>query len=115
MAPYHQVVLFLHLMKECAGRRFILVPRKENLDALARLGISLLDAKEQVLGLLPCDYVSGPEADFDRPRQEVWVFGLTINTTDVYVKLTVILEPQRCVCISFHPARHPLEYPHRGA
>jgi hypothetical protein len=59
-AAHHQVVLFLHLMKCCAATRFFLVPRKENLDCLARLGISVEDAKEHVLGLIPGDYVSGP-------------------------------------------------------
>jgi hypothetical protein len=113
-AVHHQVLLFLHLMKGCAARRFHLVPRKENLDCMARLGISLADAKERILGLAPSDYVSGPSPDLDRPGQEVWVFGLKAESAELYVKLTIILEPEKCVCISFHPARQPLCYPLRG-
>jgi hypothetical protein len=114
-AASHQVVLFLHLMKGCAAQRFHLVPRKENLDCLARLGISLADAKERVMGLTPSDYVSGPAPDLDRPGQEVWVFGMAVESTELYVKLTIILQPDKCICISFHPARQRLSYPLRGA
>jgi hypothetical protein len=92
----------------------LLVPRKQNLDCLARLGISFGDAKERVLGLTPTDYVSGPLPDLDRPAGEVWVFGLMMDSTELYVKLTLILEPERCVCISFHPAIRPLRYPLRS-
>jgi hypothetical protein len=113
-ASHHQVVLFLHLMKVLATRRFYLAPRKANLDCLAHLGISLEDAKERILGLAPRDYVSGPSPDLDRPGQEVWVFGLTTESTELYVKLTIFMEPEKCVCISFHPAREPLCYPLRG-
>jgi hypothetical protein len=110
-ADHHQVVLFLHLMKLCASKQFRFVPRKKNLDALALLGMTVADAKSRVLGLTPEDYVSGPLCDPSRPGVELWVFGLEIEPEQIYVKLHVIVEPERCVCISFHAAEEPLEYP----
>jgi hypothetical protein len=112
-ASNYQVVLFLHLMKSCASKQFRLVSRKTNLDTLALLGMTVAEAKSRVLGLLPEDYVSGPSADQKRAGVEAWVFGLEVGSKEIYVKLYVILEPEECVCISFHVATEPLEYPFR--
>jgi hypothetical protein len=79
-AGNHQVVLFLHLMKSCASKRFQLVSRKKNLDTLARLGMTISDAKSRVLGLSLEDYVSGPSAD---PKVTgVEGLGIRIETWD---------------------------------
>jgi hypothetical protein len=110
-ASNHQVALFLHLMKSCASKQFQFVPRDKNLDTLALLGLTVVDAKSRVLGLVPEDYVSGPLTDLTRPGVELWVFGLEIEAEEIYVKLQVILEPEKCVCVSFHVADEPLEYP----
>ena len=114
MIARHQVVLFLHLMKETAGVRFIFMRRAVNLQTLAQLGLMPRDAKTRVLGLKPDDYVSGPTPDHNSPEHEVWVFGLSIDRVEVYVKIQVTTEPlERCVCISFHTADRPMTYPLR--
>ena len=114
MAARHQVVLFLCLMKEAASRRFVLSPRKKNLDTLALLGITQADAKERVIGLMPEDYVSGPSANDKRPGEEVWVFGVKVEEQEVYVKVSVVDEPLLCTRISFHVADKALFYPVQG-
>jgi hypothetical protein len=110
----HQVVLFLHLMKETARLRFHFVRRPVNLGTLALLGLMPRDAEDRVPALVPEDYVSGPDRDRSYPGNEVWVFGPFVNGTEVYVKIQVIANPpERCVCISFHKADRPMRYPLR--
>ena len=109
----HQVVLFLHLMKTAANERFAFMDRRVNLDTLARLGINRQHAQALVVGLKPEDYVSGPSPDHNYPGLEMWVFGLQVSGSEVYVKIQVIVEPARCVCISFHESERPMHYPFR--
>jgi hypothetical protein len=109
----HQVVLFLHLMKVAANEQFVFVERRVNLEALARLGINRRHAQELVTGLTPEDYVNGPAPDHNTPGLEIWVFGLQVTGSEVYVKLQVIVEPTRCVCVSFHESERPMHYPFR--
>jgi hypothetical protein len=109
----HQVVLFLHLMKTAANERFAFMDRRVNLETLTRLGINRRHAQDLVTGLKPEDYVSGPAPDRNNPGLEMWVFGLQVTASEVYVKTQVIVEPARCVCISFHEAERPMHYPFR--
>jgi len=111
----HQVALFLHLMKTAANEQFMFVGRRTNLETLARLGINRQHAQELVTGLTPEDYVSGPAPDHNNPGLEMWVFGLNVGRSEVYTKLQVIVEPARCVCVSFHEAERPMHYPFREA
>ena len=109
----HQVVLFLHLMKVAANEQFVFVGRRANLETLTRLGINRKHAQDLVTGLKPEDYVSGPAPDHNNPGLEMWVFGLQVAGSEVYVKIQVIVEPARCVCISFHESERPMHYPFR--
>ncbi len=111
MAERFKVALFLTLMKAAAASQFVLTRRKKNLDTLALLGLSLADAKERVLGLVPEDYVGGPLPDDKRPEDEVWVFGLRVEGREIYMKVCVITEPLLCTCISFHLSEWALSYP----
>jgi hypothetical protein len=110
----HRVVLFLHLMKMAAQRRFRFWSRRETLATFAQLGITRPHAQSLVLTLTPDDYVKGPETDRNKPSLEIWVFGLAVRSDEVYVKLQIITDPpEECVCMSFHIAEHPLHYPLR--
>lgn len=86
MTERFRVELFLTLLKTAAASQFVLIRRKKNLDTLAMLGIGLAEAKERVLGLVPEDYVSGPNPDDKRLGDEVWVFGLSVERQEIYVK-----------------------------
>jgi hypothetical protein len=109
-----KVTLFLHLMKMVAQSRFVFWDRQETRDTFAHLGINRPHAESLVLALTPDDYVKGPEPDRNNPSLEVWVFGLLVGHEEVYVKLQVITDPPvKCVCLSFHLAKHPLHYPFR--
>ena len=114
-ASRSQVLLFLFLAKKCISRRFTFIPRNKNMATLAMLGISIQDAKQRVLALTPSDYVGGPEPNLVRPNEEVWIFGVAVESVDLYVKLSVIVEPEECVCISFHEADRPMSFPFRDS
>ena len=111
MTARNQVVLFLRLMKAAAHERFVFVGRRVNLETLARLGITRRHAQALVVGLKPEDYASGPSPDHSNPGREMWVFGLQVTGSEVYVQLQVIVEPARCVCVSFHESERPMHYP----
>jgi hypothetical protein len=42
---------------------------------------------------------------------EMWVFGKWLNKIEVYIKITLGSEKDPVICISFHPAEHPMNYP----
>ena len=101
-------------MKVAANEQFVFVPRRINIEGLARLGINRRHAQELVTGLTPQDYVNGPVPDHNNPGLEMWVFGLRVRGSEVYMKIQVIADPpERCVCISFHESERPMHYPFR--
>ncbi|WP_165847794.1 type II toxin-antitoxin system MqsR family toxin [Ammonifex thiophilus] len=112
-----QVVLFLVEFKKLVqGGRFYLVPRKENLEALALLGWTEEVLVEFLCSLTPGNYVGGPEDDRGVPGEDIWVFGAEIEGTEYYIKLKIRGSGKRgkAVCLSFHEAKRPLVYPHRN-
>lgn len=77
-----------------------LVPRRENLNTLAMLGISRLEVKTTVLAFTDNEYRSGPEADRDGSPGEIWEFETDYIGRDIYVKLK--LDDNTAKCLSFH-------------
>ena len=90
------------------------IPRAETRPTLARLGLTMANLEELLLGLSVADYCKGPEPDRDRPGK-VWIFGREIEGQEVYIKLKVaqVGDQRIAKCISFHIAQYPLKYPHR--
>ena len=91
-----------------------MVNRLENQQFLADLGLTKENRKDLILSLTIQDYCSGPEADKDQPG-EIWVFGKEVGSQEVYIKLKIaeIGSMKIAKCISFHAARHPLNYPNK--
>ncbi|MEE9303355.1 MAG: hypothetical protein V3U84_06180 [Thiotrichaceae bacterium] len=114
--PIQDVRDFLLEFKQVAtgGSGIDIVPRAETRPTLARLGLTKANLEEILLELSVTDYCQGPKPDRDRPGQ-LWVFGCEIQGYEVYIKLKVakVRQKQIAKCISFHIAKHPLEYPHR--
>jgi hypothetical protein len=112
VVEHDQVALFLKLLKTCAACDFRLERRPENMATLARLGMTIWDARDRILALKPKDYVNGPTPRDSNPSQESWVFGINLQGASVYVKVSIRLEPARCVCVSFHEAAYPMVFPY---
>jgi hypothetical protein len=108
---------FLLEFKQAAtcGSGVDLVPRNETRATLAQLGLTKVDLEVLLLNLSVMDYCNGPEPDFDRTGEVVWIFGTRIQGKEIYIKLKVgqVGKQKIAKCISFHIAQFPLKYPHR--
>lgn len=81
------------------------VERRKNMQALAANGLSLIDAKSQILSLEVGDYYKGPKQDFDLSRPgDIWEFKKNIDGVRFYVKLKITKVNGRDTlkCIGFH-------------
>ena len=108
-----QVTLFLILFKEFAQKKFVFVPRDKSLDSIARLGITLKQAKQEVMELTYENYCRGPVPDTLRGG-ELWEFGRQIEGKEIFIRLKVVLQYDMAKCQSFHVAEQPLQYPYKG-
>ena len=85
--------------------------REKNIQALSDLEITPIYRKEILNELEPLDYSQGPLEDKMLNGAEMWVFGKTIKTKEVYIKITMGKPSLSVMCISFHLAEHPMNYP----
>jgi hypothetical protein len=97
------------------GRGLDIVNRRENLEALARLGLTKKNLRDEILTLSVENYCEGPEPDRDRPGA-IWVFGKQIGSEEIYIKLKIaqVCKEKIAKCLSFHTANFPLCYPFRA-
>lgn len=97
------------------GRGIDFVPRRDNLDALAELGITYGNARSEIMALSVTDFCEGPVEDRDKPG-EIWIFGKEIEGKEVYIKLKIASagDEKLAKCISFHVSRRPLRFPYRN-
>ena len=84
--------------------RCFLVPRKDNMDTLAQLGITGKDAFNEIMQLTYKDYFQGPLADRDRPAEDdLWVFKKTVQNEVIYIKFKIEYQKNReAKFVSFH-------------
>lgn len=104
----------MELKKIVVNRGLDVIPRRENIDTLAELGLTRINRVDEILTLSAEDYCSGPEPDNDRPG-DLWIFGKQIGDQTVYIKLKIaqVGEEKIAKCLSFHTAKFPLCFPCR--
>lgn len=85
--------------------------RGKNQQTLHDLEISPAKRKEIIGSLKAEDYSQGPLDEKMHGILPMWVFGKQVKKKEVYIKLSMGGENNRAVCISFHIAEHPLNYP----
>ena len=85
--------------------KFTFVPRKKNLQALSEHGLTIIDAKSEIMSLVVDDYYKGPKRDFDSTQSgDIWEFKKEVEGKTFYLKLKI----QNCngedilKCLSFH-------------
>lgn len=85
---------FLEKMKRLVSAgKYDFVPRRKNMQALAQHGLTITDAKNEILGLVVGDYYKGPKQDLDPNRLgDVWEFKKDVDGTQFYVKVKVVQE-----------------------
>ncbi len=103
--PGKLVLQYLEKVKGLVSSgRWSFIPRKKNIDSLASYGLTLQDAKEEILSLNSSDYKRGPEADYSYSG-DVWIFKRSIGGTDFYIKLKIDTANdglEIVKCLSFH-------------
>ncbi len=109
-----QVTFFLMLFKEFAQSNFYFVDRSKSLDCLAQLGITVPQAKDEIMSLKYEDYLRGPLPDKGTTGGELWEFGKTMEGKELFIRLKVVLQHNMAKCQSFHIAEKPMQYPYKG-
>jgi hypothetical protein len=112
-AKPEEIGRFLQEFKQVARKRGIdFIPRSEFMGALALLGLTKRNCRDELFNLSAEDYCQGPDEDRDRPGY-VWVFGKRIEGREIYIKLKLARVGEEIIakCLSFHPADYPLRFP----
>ena len=108
-----QVTLFLFQFKKFAQNKFTFAERDESRDTIARLGITIPQAKQEILGLTYEDYYRGPIPDIGPKGGEYWEFGKTICGQEIFIKLKTVSKHSVAVCFSFKIPDETIEYPYK--
>ncbi len=72
---------------------------------LAKYGLTIIDAKNEIVGLVVGDYYKGPKQDLDSKRPgDIWEFKKNIDGIKFYVKVKIVTEngSEILKCIGFH-------------
>lgn len=85
--------------------------RGKNQKTLEELEITPLYRKVVIENLKTEDYVQGPVVDELNKLGEMWVFGKDVKGREVYIKIMMGMQGCQTICISFHLAEHPMQYP----
>ena len=83
--------------------------REKNTQTLLDLGITPSQRLEFIKSIVPTDYISGPTDD-EFGGTPLWVFGQTIYSHEIYIKIQINTFGKPVICISFHTAEYQLNY-----
>lgn len=81
------------------------IPRRKNMQDLAKYGLTITAAKDEIVDLDVEDYYKGPKKDLDPSRPgDIWEFKKDIGGIIFYVKLKIDNENNQEIlkCIGFH-------------
>ncbi len=87
--------------------------RGKNNSTLAILEITPNKRIEIIDSLKDVDYSEGPIEEKLNGGANMWVFGKQIKKQEVYIKISMGFEGLSVICISFHIAEHPMNYPYK--
>jgi len=111
MAIKNTVIYFLEDFKikmKLYGVLFL--GRDKNIQTLLELDISPLDREHILEELVVEDYSEGPKKDINGGA-DLWIFGKIVKQQEVYIKITLGEFDNSPLCISFHLAEYPMNYP----
>lgn len=85
--------------------KFDFVPRRKNMIALLQQNLTIIDAKNIIMGLGEGDYYKGPKRDINPAYPgDIWEFKTTVNRKPFYVKLKIVTVDgeETLKCLGFH-------------
>ena len=88
--------------------------RGKNQAALFDLDITPVYRVEIIKSLAVSDYSAGPIVSELGKNTELWVFGKDVKQREVYIKISLGFPNESVICISFHLAERPMEYPFKN-
>ena len=91
----------------------ILNDREKNAKTIATLGISPNAQREVIKEIQVTDYSEGPIKNLLNAWGDLWVFGKDINGHEVYIKIAYGRPNSSTICVSFHIAEFPMNYPYK--
>nr|WP_296262801.1 type II toxin-antitoxin system MqsR family toxin [uncultured Merdimonas sp.] len=95
----------VRVKKLLSAGKYDFVPRRKNMQALAQHGLTIMDAKNEILGLVVNDYYKGPKQDFDPNHPgDIWEFKKNVDGMQFYVKVKIVQENGEHIlkCLGFH-------------
>lgn len=114
-----EVETFLEQCRKIAPNSLEIVNTEKNNATRGKLGLNKQIIRDTLLGLTIEEYSDGPSGDRTR-KGEVWIFGVTIENYEIYIKIKISKyndpgdEIPTLVCLSFHIADFPQKYPHKS-
>ncbi len=99
------IKLRINQIRECVqSGKFIWTKRDKNINAINRLGISIITVKEIVSNLTVAEYHRGPENDYDGSEGSIWKFLHPITNEVIYIKLKLFTasDEEYVKVLSFH-------------
>ena len=91
----------------------ILNEREKNAKTLAALELTPNGQREVIKSIEVEDYSEGPIRNLLNAWGDLWVFGKDVNGQEVYIKIAYGMPNSRAICISFHIAEYPMNYPYK--
>ncbi len=85
--------------------------RGKNAQTLLELEIRPIDRKVTLEALEVKDYSEGPLEEKLYDGADMWVFGKMVKSREMYIKITMGAPGNCVICISFHLAEYPMNYP----
>ena len=101
-----EIAAFLARVKKLVSAgKYDFVPIRKNMQSLAQHGLTPIDAKNEIIGLVVSDYYKGPKQDFDLKRPgDIWEFKKNVGTVQFYIKIKIVQENGVDIvkCLGFH-------------
>lgn len=113
MATKKDVEKFISELKGklCIYNVIFMDDRGKNQQSLFDLDITPAKRVETIKDLKVDDYSEGPLEEKMRGMLPMWVFGRVVKEKEVYIKISLGVPSSDVICISFHIAAYPMEYP----
>lgn len=87
--------------------------RGKNTQTILDLEITK-DYRNKILKeLIGEDYSERPIEEKLYGGANMWVFGKTVKGKEIYIKITMGIAGSKVICISFHIAEYPMNYPYK--
>lgn len=87
--------------------------REKNMNAISDLSLTRGERKQIIKSLTIDNYSEGPIKNILNQWGDLWVFGKDVQNQEVYIKICYGQPNRSTICVSFHVAEFPMQYPYK--